>query len=49
MQAYSTSLDQLFMEAKLDTPENNIYVVENSDVVAMACCKNTDAACWTQM
>lgn len=43
------SLDVIMSDLGISISQVDIISVQNADIVAMACCNKTDAACWTQM
>ncbi len=43
------SMGALLREFGINQIESNIVTIRDVDIVGLACCSKTDAACWTQM
>lgn len=46
---FEFALEDAIGQIAADSTEDEVLTAEDAEVVAMACCKNTAGACWTQM
>ncbi len=44
-----TSFDEILPDFGVEIGKDELFTIQNADVVAMSCCNQTDGACWTQM